>query len=73
VFHVGKDGQGLSEISRGRAHQVILLDSLWEDGNGQSGGTGKVLDRRNRVWQFWQNKGCHFPSPWWFSSFFLTN
>jgi len=44
VFHVGKDGQGLSEISRGGAHQFILLDSLREDGSGKSGGTGKVLD-----------------------------
>ena len=44
VFHVGKDGQGLSEIRRGGAHQFILLDSLREDGSGKSGGTGKVLD-----------------------------
>jgi len=33
----------LSEISRGGAH-LIPLDSLREDGSGQSGGTGKVLD-----------------------------
>ncbi|KAF8813758.1 anthranilate synthase component II [Phlegmacium glaucopus] len=44
VFHVGKDGQGVDEITRGGAHQFVLLDSLREDGSGKSGGTGKVID-----------------------------
>ena len=44
VFHVGKDGRGVEEITRGGAHQFVLLDSLREDGSGKSGGTGKVID-----------------------------
>lgn len=42
VFHVGKDGLGVDEITRGGAHQFVLLDSLSEDG--KRGGTGKVFD-----------------------------
>ncbi|KAF7315185.1 Multifunctional tryptophan biosynthesis protein [Mycena indigotica] len=44
AFHVGKDGKGLDGITRGGAHEFILLDSLKEDGSGVSGGTGKVFD-----------------------------
>ena len=44
VFHVGKDGRGLDGITRGGAHQFVLLDSLSEDGSGKSGGTGKIFD-----------------------------
>lgn len=44
VFHVGKDGRGVEQITRGGAHQFLLLDSLREDGSGKSGGTGKVID-----------------------------
>jgi len=44
VFHVGKDGQGLDEITRGGAHQFVLLDSMREDGSGKSGGSGKIID-----------------------------
>ena len=44
VFHVGKDGRGVEQITRGGAHQFVLLDSLREDGSGKSGGTGKVID-----------------------------
>ncbi|KAJ7594631.1 indole-3-glycerol phosphate synthase-domain-containing protein [Mycena floridula] len=46
VFHVG-NGNGVDGITRGGAHQFILLDSLKEDGSGLSGGTGKTLD-----WEF---------------------
>ncbi|KAJ7188599.1 glutamine amidotransferase [Mycena filopes] len=45
VFHVGQDGKGVEGITRGGAHQFILLDSVREDG--MSGGTGKVVD-----WEF---------------------
>ncbi|KAJ7039117.1 anthranilate synthase component II [Mycena alexandri] len=45
VFHVGPDGKGVEGITRGGAHQFILLDSVREDG--MSGGTGKVVD-----WEF---------------------
>lgn len=44
VFHVGKDGRGVEQITRGGAHKFVLLDSLREDGSGKSGGTGKVID-----------------------------
>ena len=44
VFHVGKDGRDVEQITRGGAHQFVLLDSLREDGSGKSGGTGKVID-----------------------------
>jgi len=44
VFHVGKDAQGVDGITRGGAHQFVLLDGLREDGSGKSGGTGKVID-----------------------------
>ncbi|KAJ6593582.1 anthranilate synthase component II [Mycena capillaripes] len=47
AFHVGKDGKGVEGITRGGAHQFILLDSVREDGSGVSGGTGKVVD-----WEF---------------------
>ncbi|PPQ77206.1 hypothetical protein CVT25_011052 [Psilocybe cyanescens] len=44
VFHVGKSGKGIENITRGGAHQYLLLDSLREDGSGVSGGSGKVVD-----------------------------
>ena len=44
AFHVGKDGRGLEEITRPGAHKFVLLDSIREDGSGQSGGSGKVVD-----------------------------
>ena len=44
VFHIGKDGRGVEQITRGGVHQFVLLDSLREDGSGVSGGTGKVMD-----------------------------
>lgn len=44
VFHVGKSGRGLDGITRGGAHQFVLLDSMREDGSGVSGGSGKVVD-----------------------------
>ncbi|KAJ7729525.1 glutamine amidotransferase [Mycena maculata] len=47
AFHVGKDGKGVEGITRGGAHQFILLDSVRDDGSGVSGGTGKVVD-----WEF---------------------
>ncbi|KAL0956255.1 hypothetical protein HGRIS_002409 [Hohenbuehelia grisea] len=43
AFHVGK-GAGLDGITRGGAHQYVLLDSVREDGSGVSGGSGKVVD-----------------------------
>jgi len=43
VFHVGT-GDGTNGITRGGAHQFILLDSIREDGSGLSGGSGKVVD-----------------------------
>jgi len=43
VFHIG-NGKGASGITRGGAHQFVLLDSMREDGSNVSGGTGKVLD-----------------------------
>ncbi|KAJ8496657.1 hypothetical protein ONZ45_g12354 [Pleurotus djamor] len=43
AFHVGKDS-GLAGITRGGAHNFILLDSVRDDGSGVSGGTGKVVD-----------------------------
>ncbi|KAJ7244201.1 glutamine amidotransferase [Mycena haematopus] len=45
VFHVGKDGKGVEGITRGGAHQFILLDSVREDG--MSGGSGQIAD-----WEF---------------------
>ncbi|KAJ7076870.1 anthranilate synthase [Mycena belliarum] len=47
AFHVTGNGMGVEGITRGGAHQFILLDSAREDGSGVSGGTGKVLD-----WEF---------------------
>lgn len=44
AFHVGKSGKGLEDITRGGAHQFVLLDSMREDGSGVSGGSGKVVD-----------------------------
>jgi len=44
VFHVGSSRKGVEGITRGGAHQFVLLDSLREDGSGVSGGTGKVVD-----------------------------
>ncbi|KAG5645432.1 hypothetical protein DXG03_006256 [Asterophora parasitica] len=41
VFHVGK-GTGVGGITRGGAHQFVLLDSLRSDGS--SGGSGQVVD-----------------------------
>ncbi|KAJ7072608.1 glutamine amidotransferase [Mycena amicta] len=38
------DGKGLDGITRGGAHQFILLDSVRNDGTGMSGGTGQVFD-----------------------------
>ncbi|KAJ7129006.1 glutamine amidotransferase [Mycena crocata] len=46
AFHVG-NGKGVEGITRGGAHQFILLDSVRDDGSGVSGGTGKVVD-----WEF---------------------
>ncbi|KIY65308.1 hypothetical protein CYLTODRAFT_492414 [Cylindrobasidium torrendii FP15055 ss-10] len=43
VFHVGK-GHGVKGITRGGAHQFVLLDSMRDDGSGVSGGSGKVVD-----------------------------
>lgn len=42
VFHVGTEG--INGITRGGAHQFILLDSIREDGSGLSGGSGKIVD-----------------------------
>ena len=42
VFHVSADGKGLENITRGGAHDFILLDSVRDDG--LSGGSGKVVD-----------------------------
>ncbi|KAJ7647615.1 anthranilate synthase component II [Roridomyces roridus] len=42
VFHIGADRKGVEGITRGGAHQFILLDSVRDDG--LSGGTGKVVD-----------------------------
>lgn len=47
AFHVGKDGKGVEGITRGGAHQFILLDSVREDGSGMSGGSGQIAD-----WEF---------------------
>jgi anthranilate synthase/indole-3-glycerol phosphate synthase/phosphoribosylanthranilate isomerase len=47
AFHVGADGKGVEGITRGGAHQFILLDSMRADGSGVSGGTGQVVD-----WEF---------------------
>nr|GAT57791.1 anthranilate synthase [Mycena chlorophos] len=44
AFHVGSDGKGLEGITRGGAHQFILLDSLRNDGSGVSGGSGQIFD-----------------------------
>ena len=44
AFHVGKDGKGLEQITRPGAHKFVLLDSIREDGSGESGGSGKVVD-----------------------------
>ncbi|KAJ7690712.1 anthranilate synthase [Mycena rosella] len=46
AFHVG-NGKGVEGITRGGAHQFVLLDSIRDDGSGVSGGTGKVVD-----WEF---------------------
>ncbi|KAJ6558439.1 anthranilate synthase [Mycena vulgaris] len=46
AFHIG-NGKGAEGITRGGAHQFILLDSVRDDGSGVSGGTGKVVD-----WEF---------------------
>lgn len=43
VFHVGNEDR-IDEITRGGAHQFVLLDSIREDGSGLSGGSGKVVD-----------------------------
>ena len=43
VFHVGSE-DGINGVTRGGAHQFILLDSIREDGSGLSGGSGKVAD-----------------------------
>ncbi|KAJ6497757.1 glutamine amidotransferase [Mycena sanguinolenta] len=47
VFHVGEDGKGVEGITRGGAHQFILLDSVRKDGSGMSGGSGQIAD-----WEF---------------------
>ncbi|KAF9471363.1 anthranilate synthase component II [Pholiota conissans] len=44
VFHVGKSGKGAEDITRGGAHQFVLLDSIRDDGSGMSGGSGKIVD-----------------------------
>ncbi|TFK23674.1 anthranilate synthase [Coprinopsis marcescibilis] len=44
VFHITADGKGVEGITRGGAHQFVLLDSVREDGSGVSGGSGKVMD-----------------------------
>lgn len=44
AFHVDKTGSGLEDITRGGAHQFVLLDSVRDDGSGVSGGSGKVVD-----------------------------
>ncbi|KAJ6602159.1 glutamine amidotransferase [Mycena sp. CBHHK59/15] len=46
AFHIG-NGTGVDGVTRGGAHQFILLDSVRDDGSGVSGGTGKVVD-----WEF---------------------
>lgn len=43
VFHLSGT-TGVDGITRGGAHQFILLDSVREDGSGVSGGSGKVVD-----------------------------
>jgi len=43
AFHVGR-GVGIDGITRGGAHQFLLLDSIREDGSGLSGGSGKTVD-----------------------------
>jgi anthranilate synthase/indole-3-glycerol phosphate synthase/phosphoribosylanthranilate isomerase len=43
VFHIGKEGE-INGITRGGAHQFVLLDSIRQDGSGLSGGSGKVMD-----------------------------
>ncbi|TRM69196.1 glutamine amidotransferase [Schizophyllum amplum] len=42
VFHVGSDARGVAGITRGGAHQFVLLDSMTADG--LSGGSGQVAD-----------------------------
>ncbi|PFH53771.1 hypothetical protein AMATHDRAFT_1001 [Amanita thiersii Skay4041] len=54
VFHISSSGAdddtsithgtSIRDITRGGAHQFVLLDSLRADGSGISGGTGKVVD-----------------------------
>jgi len=44
VFHVGQSQDTVEGITRGGAHQFVLLDSLRTDGSGVSGGSGKVVD-----------------------------
>ncbi|KAL1746187.1 glutamine amidotransferase [Schizophyllum fasciatum] len=42
VFHASSDPRSVAGITRGGAHQFVLLDSMRADG--MSGGTGKVAD-----------------------------
>ncbi|KAL1723766.1 glutamine amidotransferase [Schizophyllum commune] len=42
VFHASSDARSVAGITRGGAHQFVLLDSMREDG--LSGGSGKVAD-----------------------------
>lgn len=44
VFHIDSSGKGLEGLTRGGAHQFVLLDSLRDDQSGVSGGSGKVFD-----------------------------
>ncbi|KAF4620364.1 hypothetical protein D9613_000378 [Agrocybe pediades] len=44
VFHVGQSQDSVEGITRGGAHQYVLLDSLRNDGSGISGGSGKAVD-----------------------------
>lgn len=45
VFHVGNGADSnLADITRGGAHQFVLLDSIRNDGSGMSGGSGKTVD-----------------------------
>ncbi|TDL20038.1 N-anthranilate isomerase [Rickenella mellea] len=43
VFHVGKDGAGIEEITRPGLHDFVLLDSMRPQ-DGLSGGSGQVVD-----------------------------
>jgi anthranilate synthase/indole-3-glycerol phosphate synthase/phosphoribosylanthranilate isomerase len=44
VFHLGPSQIGVDGITRGGAHNYVLLDSVREDGTGVSGGTGRTVD-----------------------------